>query len=842
MGGRLTIVIILLALVAEITVLLRNLHMIEIPYWPREVTQTEAREAGYVMRSRPGLKRRGVDSLVWENAKDRDTVYYKDSILTLSQTEATIYLRDQTELHLSENTLVSIEEPDQTKNSEIRLKFARGDLRARSPEGRTELKDDEFSITLAKGSEITVRKDQGRVELELHQGEAELRDKGGANTILQQRIVTLENGAFMSQFEKTDELKWEVSKTPLRKYTFEETGQVQLTWQGEAELIQIRRSGFADEKIEVAKQSLAELELAPGYYTLRLIQGERYSDSLPVEIWTAPSILLRKPFPRDRLSTHRPQEFIWSAVDRIKEYRLRLYNADGSFSFAQSSPSNFMSVQFKAENDLLWTVEAIDHEGYVIPGPPAERIFIRDDPFDAPKLKAPTLGPPGPRAPASDEETTRPPKREPGDPAVQNFNSPQFNFRSPHFVFSRLPQFVALLLRESVASAAEPVSPQNLVATKPSFEAHFTWESVPGADQYIIEMSTAPDFRSGITSVTVQEPQFKWRFRELDTVYWRVAAGSSQGRMGVFTHPAELRLREINDLKLGEEKTINGVIFRHWDANLKPAVVPQAKAALTPVPTITPIPTPTPTLTPTPTPSPIATPEPTPQPTPKPTPVPTPTPIRQTYCGTTDQSPAKGCWDFSLRPHARAMNLRAPEDVAAQTSGLVLSSAQLEYTRPVNKTQYWVTSVAVSGQKLKAKERTTFQSDLQLWSVSARFEKGDLRKSTRWGFEISLDPKLYRWAAEVIAVQSTPSIGVSGAGAWSRQDRFAGLWNIGVSTSGQALRLNLGSELRFYFARPRRNRWYWGGYGFGSGVTGQGLSGSDAQIGLLLGRELQFDP
>ncbi|MFN7455495.1 MAG: hypothetical protein ACK5RO_12655, partial [Pseudobdellovibrionaceae bacterium] len=93
--------------------------------------------AGFVREFNHDLKIRDKDSLVWSEAEKGESLYFYDSLLTLSQSTATLYLHEQTEIHLSENTLVTIEPQTTAENSAIRLKFMRGDLKARNPFAKT---------------------------------------------------------------------------------------------------------------------------------------------------------------------------------------------------------------------------------------------------------------------------------------------------------------------------------------------------------------------------------------------------------------------------------------------------------------------------------------------------------------------------------------------------------------------------------------------------------------------------------------------------------------------------------------------------------------------------------
>jgi hypothetical protein len=93
--------------------------------------------AGVIASSENELRRRGVDSLVWEKTEVKEDVFFYDSLLTLSQSTAKLKLEHGTEVDLSENTLVTVEPLSEDARGEIRLRFSKGSLQARNPYRRS---------------------------------------------------------------------------------------------------------------------------------------------------------------------------------------------------------------------------------------------------------------------------------------------------------------------------------------------------------------------------------------------------------------------------------------------------------------------------------------------------------------------------------------------------------------------------------------------------------------------------------------------------------------------------------------------------------------------------------
>lgn len=491
--------LIILLLVAEILWLFVDLQWIQVPYFSKKNQSSNTSEAGYIISSKKDLKRRGANSLIWEDTLAKDTLYYHDSVLTLSQSSAKLYLKDQTDLELSENTLVTLEEPEDKTKSEIRLRFSRGDLRARNPSFKTSVVGDDWVVNLDKGSDILLRKDKGSYEFEVVSGTATIQTKNGEESLTQDKILKLNDDHRIEKVEKSSELIWK-EKKPVRIYTFEDEAQIPLEWQGEATGIVINKAGADEQSQTVNDSKHSDVKLSHGSYKIRLRNESGLSEAKTVEVWKAPHIYLKKPLPRDRLTTHQPYEFIWTTEKGIKTYRVQ-FSSKASSLKEESADQNFTTMKFDQEQDLKWQVQGEDEEGFVIPSLYDNEIYLRDEPLQAPKLQVPDV------------------KKE---PAIQ----PGASFKSKwHLLFSGV--FT------------------NAFAKEENYEINFAWEAVSGADQYNLEVSTTPDFRKPELIKTLSQTSYTWKKVKFKKYYWRVAAGNAKGRMGLFSEPMELQLDEI---------------------------------------------------------------------------------------------------------------------------------------------------------------------------------------------------------------------------------------------------------------------------------------------------------
>lgn len=490
-SDRKWIALILLLLIAEVIWLFADLRWIELPNFIKKISSSDAKQAGHVLSSKNDLKRRGVNSLIWEKAEENEVLFYYDSVLTLSQSSAKLYLKDQTELQLSENTLVTLEEPEDKSKSEIRLRFSKGDFKARNPSAKTSISGDQWYMNLEKGSEVQLRKEHSSYEFEVLAGQATLQTPAGTETLNDTSIIRFGADQKINKIEKSQNLQW-VEKKPVRIYVLDEQAQVPLQWTGRATKINVSRTGEEEKVTEVApEQESTSLNLKPGSYTLRLGDANGLSSARTIEVWKAPHIILKRPLPRDRLKVGEDYEFVWTSEEGIKNYQVQLQGS-GKIR-TESGSQNFKILRFDKEEDIEWKVEARDDEGFLIPAPYQNKIFLREEPLQAPKLKSPLLQLPG--------------------------TSGRFNW-------------LKFFMSEAVAADNKPKGRAII----------FEWEAVAGAVSYTIEISSDPGFRKPEVIETVSATEFIWRkFDPKKKFFWRVAAAGASGKMGIFSEPVEVQ-------------------------------------------------------------------------------------------------------------------------------------------------------------------------------------------------------------------------------------------------------------------------------------------------------------
>jgi hypothetical protein len=680
-----------------------------------------ARRAGQVLSARNHLRRRGLNSLIWEPSQANETVYYHDSILTLEGSEALIQLEGGTEIHVSENTLVTVEPPEKRQSGEIRLKFFRGNLRARNPFVPAEVGAATLAMRIKPGSEIDLRQvNDEQFELRVQKGNVELMGAGDGPVVAGAGEFLRMEQQHVQHLRVNDDLDW-VNAPPSRIYTHAQDVTALLKWKGSPERLIIQSLGVREQSVDTAGEFSKELRLPHGQHRLLLRSGERSSLPVDIQILKAPLIHLLSPLPRNRAGLDERILFQWNQTPGVIAHELHI---DGRRTHLRERVNGSEhTLIFGEEEDVEWSVQGMDSEGFAIPPLYTYPLHLRASPLAAPKLKSPFL-----RRPAQE---------------------------SSRGAFWRKPWDLLL--------------PRAYADDVPIYEALFSWEAVAGADQYVVEISETPDFREPLLVRTVRRNEYLWKGFSLKPYYWRVAAGSRSGRLGLFSEPSRVNLQEVAK---GRD-AVDGVVVR-----------PVA-------------PFPTPTLTPTAVPTPSSPPS---------------------------RSPERRVLDARRQkrsvfwqPGYSHFNVQGDGNVSAIMSGLSPLSFRLE--QPV--------AGADDGPRVDFTFRTfkfephprdaySFQGDIG-WSQAS---VGMLwfNADRRWGYGagISQRPRVARADYETVKVKMDWSLGPRMEASWAR-GRFVMIARGALAFSSRAAGGSVGVELRFPLWRRLIG---------GLGVEGEAYSGS----------------
>jgi hypothetical protein len=727
------------ALVFEIGLLLWHLGFIS---WGLHPSLYGEKPAGIVVKKSNELRRRSLNSLVWEKSAENESVFYYDSILTLAQSTARLQLEGGIEVELSENTLVTIEPREKKLNAEIRLKFERGNLQARNPYRETKIEGSGFQVDLARGSELQLRQTGEReFEVQLKKGEAQVASGGGSVALNEDGLLRIAGGK-AQELKLDQDLKWQTVPEH-RIYTHEGEVLVALSWKGVATELRLQSLGRPEQVVPLTSgQSEVQLPLPVGHHLAYLRSGGRTSAPAEVEVWRAPVLHLIMPLPRNRLRTAEQNTFLWTRTPEVASYELHI---DGLQTHVhEKSAANSLNLKFSDEDDALWGVWGVDKQGYLIPPLYKYPVFMRHEPLAAPKLFSPKL-----RQPASHRHD-------------------------------------GASLWKWMIEAVIPTAHAD-----DEWEAYFAWEKVPGADRYIIEISESADFRNLVLSRETKKPEFVWSDYRKRVYYWRVAAGHSSGRMGVFSEPAlvEETVEVRRPVKVGE-----------------PAPVPQAEPG----------------------------PEKTAAPANK------PPEDYQVNGASPEIVPAtrvlepRGARVLWL-PGFVSVDAQAKESVSAKLSGLNLISVGLEKDFVVGDSSWWALGAFYSRTLFKPHPQSEYPFQKDVVMQEARLTATRMKSEAHLGYGFSAEflPNISRADAEEIKNESQSAIGTHVLGLWSF-DRLEYQMDIGL-LGGSGL-YGIGTHHRLLYPFMRDHAF------FGAGVRADYLLrgayktlGADANLYLGFG-------
>jgi hypothetical protein len=677
--------------------LAEDLHLVDVPSFHRNQKSLNRLDSlGQITLVKRNVRKKSSSSLVWEDTKDTQEVFAYDSVLTLDQSAAEVVLNSGTSITLHENTLVSIEPPTSGDGSgPVRLRFRRGSMNAQMGRDPASVDTGDWVVEAAPKSKISVRSKGSQFEIESHGGEATILNsatQGSAVVKIGQAVVV--NDKKISEPKEVLNLEWNEPKDGQRIYTHQNAVAVNFQWAGTASEISIYEpeSNQAKDIPVNSSDGKQQVSLATGNYAVQLMDKGLLTYSRNISIWSAPKIYLLDPLPRERIKIDKPLLLSWTLNAEVSSYVWQVASDESFKTIIKSGETHDNTAEVTAGTanqlplgKLYWRVLGKDELGNIIPEIYSNPFYILAKPLEAPKLKSPKIVP----------------------------ENESLLFKIWNFL---LPQ----------AKADDEVPAKPVKKLPKNYKAEFLWEKVDGAGSYTIEISETPDFRTSVVMATTSTPRFVWRNFKLSEYYWRVAAESKNGDLGLFSEVAKA---DLTTIPLGP-------------------IMPVGMA-------------PQPTPKPTPKPTPLPTPVPTPKPTPKPTPVPTPVPARPVATPKPTPMPLEP----EYHPHDYAVELGAHylyeafkgPDFNAQESGPYVGDVRLGLKSPFKGTGNWHAEIEFEEVTVQPSNPATVPFQNSGTNYSFKFTALDQTPylgQASWGISVLNEYSLFqRSGPEVLTLQ-----------------------------------------------------------------------------------------
>jgi hypothetical protein len=704
---------------------------------------------GQIETARQNVRRRGFDSSIWEDSEARDRLFEYDSVLTLSESAANLKLGGDIKIDLQENTLVVLEPIEDSDERSFRLRFTRGDLRSRSQNGQVQLVSGDWSITALSGSDMQLRSGENNaVEVNVKSGQVQVENAklGAVQLITADQRLTLEEKKLGALLTASGDFSWS-GRLEQKVYAHHFPVAVDLLWHGQPESLEIA-SGGIKKTIELGHETPSlNVALKLGTHHLTLRQNDRISKSLMLEVIRAPKIIHLIPLPRDRVRQGDPVNFAWLAEGSIHHFQVELANDADFHEVLQAAPADTSrtTVNLSPSGMLFWRIIGFDKDNFMIPAGHSYMLISHPDPFAPPEIRAPSSQQP-------DESS----------------NSRQLP------LWYRL---INLILPQAHGETALPPVILN-------------WNSIQGADYYVIEISTTADFQNPEVIARSSTNSYAWTNFERRSYYYRVAAGSHSGRAGLFSTALKIDLT-IWPPPSQKKKSLPK----------PPEVAPEIKPEILPPPKA-------------------------------PTTIEVPTPSEPTEeVPVTDPVHPGGEFSFYWRPLWQNITTQAPDKVRADFTGGTLAGVGVDFERERNG-QWWRGHFELALIRWKAESATEwpFQKTLTAmpWSVSAFSgqERGGLAIGSHIGQSYSPKRKDFE------QIEFAPVFYLGPIVEWT------------VINSKSLHRHSLGAELSARELGVRsKNLWRrsWGEHGFYGGefnlglATGANRSRGQIEVGLQLG-------
>lgn len=460
------------------------------------------------------VKRKAIDSIIWEDSTAKSSLYFRDTVLTLENSSARMKLVGDVDLKLHENTLILLEPVIESEADILKVRFYKGDLKSNNRQRRLAIGAGDWAIEARPGSDLSLRTlSNGQLEVELATGNAEIKNRktGEKEDLLSQTKIVVSETTIQSQQKISDKLSFE--NLPQRIYSHDFPIEVELAVRGPAEELRVVDRLTREKRIPISNSSI-RLQLNPGLHSLSLEGADdQTSPTFSVEVLPAPRLRSLHPLPRDRKLASTPTLFSWIPNSELHLYRLVIVSSDDLTKSEQiETPLSHNEISRMEPGLYYWKIEGIDASGYTIPAPYQLPLYLLTDPLEAPRLQKPI------------ERI----------PAEKNGALNQFRFL------------------EKLWSWLVPSAHANTLARNQR-QIILSWYPVEGADHYIIEISSDPGFLKPEVVEKVKHHEFKWKSFQVKNYYWRVAGGTEDGRMGIFSEP---EVFDVANLTTSAEKGV----------------------------------------------------------------------------------------------------------------------------------------------------------------------------------------------------------------------------------------------------------------------------------------------
>jgi hypothetical protein len=491
-----------LALGAELSLLLHQLRLIQIPFLSDRVKQS-ASGIGELLQKSRSVQSRSPGSLSWYPLVEGDAILRDETVMTGSGASAVIRMKEGTELVLEPYTLLRFSRDFDVGRGQLALEVNQGVIKLKSHAKALQVAVGDREVQLAAGSEATLSAATGSESAEF----AVVEGTASVLTSSKDPAVELKAGDAVSIPDRGQltPIARLLIESPLPKegevlFTRSVSMQVNFSWKANGSEIFEWDTAPKMAKATATKltSQRSSLNLAPGKYYWRLRTAKAVSPVASFAIVAEPDYQVDTKVTRTKVKEGVEADLRWIPVPGAKSYHVRIAK-DASFKKIDrefSLPGNETQVAGLTPGVYFWKIQAVHSEWGNLP---------ESKPF--PLRVSKKMSPPQVRG------AKVVPLRKPSKP-------PQGSWR-------RLPALIfiakAFWLGDANAETAEKIP------------VEFSWDAVPGARAYRLEVSTRKDFKNVVSSSEGSRSMAVIPLPARERYYWRVAAIDEDGDLGSFS-------------------------------------------------------------------------------------------------------------------------------------------------------------------------------------------------------------------------------------------------------------------------------------------------------------------
>lgn len=555
--------VLLLGLAAETYFLLNDLSP---GRKPASDSSAQAPPIGELVTRQNSVKVQNEGELVWEETQNKQTLYRRQSLLTLEGSRAEVAFLDGTGLMVDEKSLILLEKTpsdDSLGYNRIVVRLLHGTLHKAAPRKTSDLlrrvgsKTPEIEIDtgdsrieLSPSSELTIAmrpEDPEGAHIFVQSGEVKVESPHGALTVKPGEEANLPK-AGSAAAPSSHKMPFTLL-SPKAGQTIEALSgsqPVRFRWNalreavtGNPQEVEVSRdpgfkSGVLSSRIPAAEPPLeyvevnltlpAQTEKAQWYWRVRTAgQSSTPTVSTPENFWIQPQTVpqLRYPVDHAQAAPLSTIDFSWEPFEAATGYELEIEGRAPVIA-----PESFAHVEQFSPGTTHWRVRARLQDGSASEWSTPRELVIHE--FAAPSPVAPSPVAPSPVAPS------------PVAPAVQAPPPPPDELDEPEIRRAKpAPQHTSLwnwLIQSAFAAEDED-----------TWIVHLKWREVAGVKKYKIQISRDQHFSKVIAEGEANVAEWDWNFKlgmqnSKGRAYFRVASVGESGVAGAFSKAKPIKI------------------------------------------------------------------------------------------------------------------------------------------------------------------------------------------------------------------------------------------------------------------------------------------------------------